>query len=165
MTLWTATSGLQTQPNILLSVYACLTMLVGCVGGHVIPYGVISSWVPDELQMTHDDMTSYDIIVLYGVIINIFAFALLLLWVYAAPKNVQHHPSTQVRHVRLAECQWDSQCTTFAALSMTQELVVFPSWLVHRVEPSGVGGHGARVSVSCNVPGDWGYTSDLNMAI
>ena len=49
------TSGLQTQPNMFLSVYTCLTMLVGCMGGHARPYGAISAWVPDELGWAPDD--------------------------------------------------------------------------------------------------------------
>ena len=41
------------------------------------------------------------------------------------------------------------------------ELVVFPGWLIHRVEPSGGGLD--RISITCNVPGDWEATSDLNL--
>jgi hypothetical protein len=43
------------------------------------------------------------------------------------------------------------------------ELVLFPSWLVHQVTPTTSADHEARVAFSCNVPGSWEDTADINL--
>jgi len=43
------------------------------------------------------------------------------------------------------------------------ELVLFPSWLVHQVTPTTSADHETRVAFSCNVPGSWEDTADINL--